>query len=523
MNMIVAFLAAPFPALPLEIFRVLAGGILLVYFLNALRQSRDFSDPGGLIDHRLVARLLPPTRLGLFQPGMPGRLIRSVHICACAAALLVMVGVYPRAAAAFLFLVAVSSYRWNVLVAYLDDCIVHLACLWLVLLPVGSTLTPFSLPGRAATATDWSAMIADWSHATVPGLAPRAFMANMALVYLVAGLYKFTSPMWRNGSAMHAALKMPIARTPEFWSMRHRHPLRAITWAALVLEPLFVLIYLLPAGTPAKWTLASCAVIFHLGIIATLKIPYSNALMTAALIVPLAPELLEVVGNLAGSGSFPHPADPSALAAVPVGQNDLGNALAAALVALLAIMFPWEAVGTGRQVGKPYSRSGWANPLRAFLWIFGLFQSYRLFDWVDARNYHVRYEVRRLGSTAPTRIDPHSLFPNSMRHLLLQSYLVGNIWLQMDREMRRAVRHSLLVRHAARFARAHPDAGEIEVFAIVQRITSDNLQLTRGERRPLMRFTCTGGRAVMHCTADSASGGCASAGTPATSGNRKGT
>ena len=60
------------------------------------------------------------------------------------------------------------------------------------------------------------------------------------------------------------------------------------------------------------------------------------------------------------------------------------------------------------------------------------------------------------------------------------------------------MRRSLLVRHARRYARAHPEAGTIDVVAVVQRVTADNLELTRGEPRPLMRFTCQGGDAVMH-------------------------
>ena len=162
----------------------------------------------------------------------------------------------------------------------------------------------------------------------------------------------------------------------------------------------------------------------------------------------------------------------------------------------------------------PYTGSRWENPVRALLWLAGIFQSYRLFDWVDARNYHVRYEVRRIVSSASTPadaghggrnetagrsqpVDPLALFPNSMRHLLLQSYLVGNIWLQMGPGSLEEIRRSLILRHARRYARAHPDAGMIEAVAVVQRITGDNLDLTKGERQLLMRFTCQGGEAVM--------------------------
>ena len=502
-------LTAPVHALPLDIARIIIGGVLFFYFLGLLRQARDFSDPDGLIDHRLSMELLPPTRISFFQPGMPGVLFRAVFVCACVASLLVVAGYHPRPAAFFLFLAAASSCRWNVLVAYLDDATMHILCLWLVLLPVGHTLTLQDLLAGDPAGRDWLS-------ATVPGLAPRAFLANMALIYLVAGLYKFTSPMWRNGSAMHVALRMPIARAPGFWTPKWRKPLRLVTFAALILEPLFALIFVLPAGSIGKWLLVAGAVAFHLGIALTLKIPYSNTAMLGALPLALGPEIVQ-----GGLGASP----PQGVGAPGFSPSGV---VAATLVVLLVIMLAWELANTGRRLVKRYSSSGWDNPVRALLWMGGVVQSYRLFDWVDARNYDVAFEVRRIegadaagerraagagggldsgnaarGRTAGVaekshRIDPKALFPRSMRHLLLQSYLVGNIWLQLSPGKRESVRRSLLVRHARRYARTHPDAGTIDVISVVQRVTADNLDLTRGERRQLMRFTCRGGEAVMH-------------------------
>ena len=483
-------LASDVHALPLDIARIVVGGVLFLYFLNTLRQARDFSDPDGLIDHRLVCRLFPPLRVSLFQPGMPGVLFRAVFVCACAAALMVIAGWHPRFAGAFLFLAALSTLRWNVLASYLDDAMIHVFCLWIVLLPVGSTLNVPDLVDGAAdglgAAAGGTSIVETWLAATVPGTAPRAFIANMALVYIVAGLYKFTSPMWRDGSAMHAALRMPIARAPGFWTLRWRAPLRLVTWAALVMEPFFALMFVLPPGTPLKWSLVAGAVVFHLGIALTLKIPYSNLAMMGALPLALAPEIMQ--GWL---GVPPVGGGTGTLGPGPAGW------IALTLVALIAVQVVWEAANTGRRLRPRYSSGGWDNPVRALLWMAGIFQSYRLFDWVDERNHHVRFEVTRVGEPA-VPIDPDALFPRSMRHLLLQSYLVGNIWMRMSPARLERVRRSLLVRHARRYARAHPDAGTIEAVAIVQRVTAENLELTRGERRPMMHFTCRGGEAVMH-------------------------
>lgn len=511
-------LTADIHALPLDIARIVVGAVLFVYFLNTLRQARDFSDPDGLIDHGLLSRLFPPTRVSLFQPGMPGMLFRAVFACACVAALMVVAGFHPRPAGAFLFLAALSTLRWNVLASYLDDAMIHIFCLWIVLLPVGSTLNVPDLLasvsgnltgpsgdlaiGAGSAAAPGTPVLDTWLAATVPGAAPRAFIANMALVYVVAGLYKFTSPMWRDGSAMHSALRMPIARAPGFWTLRWRTPLRLVTWAALILEPLFALIFVLPPGTALKWLLVAGAIVFHLGIAFTLKIPYSNLAMMSAIPLALSPEIMQ-----------DWPGAPQLGRAVAASPGPAGW-IALTLVALITVQVVWEAANTGRRLRPRYSSTGWDNPVRGLLWMFGIFQSYRLFDWVDERNHHVRFEVTRVGSDAPADtdspderktppepavpLDPDALFPQSMRHLLLQSYVVGNIWMRMSPAQLEQVRRALLVRHARRYARTHPDAGTIEAVAIVQRVTKDNLELTRGERRPMMRFTCRGGRAVMH-------------------------
>jgi hypothetical protein len=137
------------------------------------------------------------------------------------------------------------------------------------------------------------------------------------------------------------------------------------------------------------------------------------------------------------------------------------------------------------------------NPAVVVLWCVGIAQSYRLFDWIDLRNYHARYEVlERREDGSERALDARALFPESIRHLLLQSYLHGSVWHQLDPAGLREARRSILERYAARYAAHHPGSTVVEVFAVRQRVTSDNLALQRGVRRPLLRFSCAGGRAV---------------------------
>jgi hypothetical protein len=55
----------------------------------------------------------------------------------------------------------------------------------------------------------------------VPGAAVRCFVANLALIYLVAGLWKWTSTMWRDGIAVYAILKTPLSYAPDWWGVHH--------------------------------------------------------------------------------------------------------------------------------------------------------------------------------------------------------------------------------------------------------------------------------------------------------------
>ena len=480
-------------ALPLDMMRVLAGGVLFFYFLNALRQAGDFSDPDGLIDHRLSARLFPPTRISLFQPGMPGWVFRAVYLGACAAAILVVIGYHPRLAAAYLFAAAVSTYRWNALVAYLDDSIVHLFCLWLLLLPVGSTLNLPDLldAGAATTAAAWTAAIADWSTTTITGTAPRAFMANMALIYLVAGLYKFSSPMWRNGSAMHAALKMPIARAPDFWTIRHRTFLRLVTHAALILEPLFVLIFVLPANSAAKWGLLAAAIVFHAGIIASSEDPILQRAHAGRVRDPVR------TGNHAGRAATRRASfhrhgrarqrvggSRRARSRCPPGDHERlagGKGLAPAPQTGSAILLQW--------LGEPGARAPLARgdlpelpplrlggcaqlscPLRGVEALVAAYRTRRAAAHSSRTACGTSSSSPISSTTSGCRWKPRSAKPSA-----------GRCW-----------------RGTPAGSRAHtPTRAKSKRVAVVQRITPDNLELTRGEELPLMRFTCAGGRAVV--------------------------
>ena len=222
-------------ALPLDLFRILAGCVCLAAFTRNLLEVPDFGGAAGLVDHALGARIGaardPFIRLGLFQPGMPDGVVYALYSAGAACAVCLLLGIGVRFCAFAMWLIGVSAYRWNYLIANVDDYGMNVVMFWLALLPLGRTLTLRGLlrDGRRAFAA--------WTTVRVPGLVVRLFLINVAMIYVVAGTLKWTSPFWREGFALFAVLRMPIAWNPDLFTANN-DLLVAGTYVSLLLEPL---------------------------------------------------------------------------------------------------------------------------------------------------------------------------------------------------------------------------------------------------------------------------------------------
>jgi hypothetical protein len=411
------------------------------------------------------------------------RALQVAYLAGCACSLLLAAGIGGVAVALALYILVVSTYRWNFLLMYVDDAVVHLVLFWMVILPVGTTLT---LPQLLADpAGSWAAALS----ATVPGLGVRAFMANLALVYLVAGIWKWSSPMWRAGSALQAALLLPCSRAEWFRSPAWRAWLRAGNYAALVIEPLLPLLLVAPTGSALKWALLAGALAFHGGILIAMKFPFANLAMLGGLVLFFGPEVMAALGGPAAG------APREGLLPAPTPADWLGVATVVTLALLFLLNAVWYRAGATTQLGRP-GGSRRLNPLYIPLWLIGLAQSYRLFDWIDQRNYAVRYEVVVHDRNRTSReIHPSAIFSTpTMRHVLLQSYLFGNLWIAIDPTWLSELRASILERYARRFCRANPEVHFVEVRAVVGRLTADNFDLHRATPFNLVRFANQDGR-----------------------------
>lgn len=484
---------ASVPALPIDIFRVLVGMLSAVYFTHLALETADFSSPGGLIDHGLVREIFWYTRYGLFRPGITAAQFQLIFALAALASLMLAAGWRPKLMAAFMFSIAVSAYRWNFLVIYVDDGIMHLAIFWILLLPVGRTLVLSEL------IRDRSAALERWRRTMVSGGAVRAFLVSLSLVYVVAGMWKWTSPMWRSGTALFAALQTPIAWAPSMWSVGQLPFIAAADYITLLLEPAFPLMFVLKRNHPAKWALLVMMIGFHLGIIATMKVPYANIACLAAIPVIFRDELMGLINRRRKYAPL----------AVPTFAGNFCAAGSITFVTVLTLAMMGEAAvphwrGPTRAeestpVASAAKQTGFLgtnhNPMYLPLWAIGIAQSYRLFDWIDDRNFRVRYDAAEVGADGSRRAIPaEDVFPMSIRGVLLQTYLHDVTWGRIPRERADDLKIALFTRFAHRYCKARDPQGDVVVFAAVGRVpVADPAPLP--PPTPFLKFSCAGDHA----------------------------
>ncbi len=484
-------LDAPVPALPLDALRVAVGLIATAYFARLAWEAGDIVAAGGFYDHGLTQDLFWFTAQPVFHSWMGEGAVRLVYGVACVCALALAAGYRPRLAAACAYLFAVCSYRYSFLVVSVDDAIVHLLLGWMVLLPVGRTLGPGLL--RAPSRAGLRAELEVW----VPGLTLRLLLANVALVYLVAGLTKWQSPLWRQGDALLAVLKLPASRFPDAWSAEQSWLLRPLNWLGLGIEPLFALLTVLAPHTRVKRALGALLLGFHLLIALTLDVALANLGCIALSLVLFRAELTLALRARLGLGvAPPAPAPPERTPWPARVVASVAVALLYGAMTASSLQPSWR--GTAPLAEDPKTEGG--GPLqRAFvtgLWGLGLAQQYRLLDWIDERNYALTLEVSETNARGErSLVPPAGYLPHTMRGGITLSYLLGGRWVPIPSAREGELRASLQRRVSQRYCgRARRDAA-VDVVVRIQRIDPVAHPGAEPLRHPLARFRCEAGAA----------------------------
>ncbi len=475
-------LGADVAALPVDFFRVLVGLIALGYCARQLGEVDLYWGPDSLVPHAVSRSVFAFTWQPLFPLGASNGWVTAVFGTGCALSVAIVLGIFPRVCALGLYALVVCAYRYDFLVLFVDDVVVHLLLFWVVLLPVGSTL---SIP---ALVRNQKGSWATWRHARVSGTTVRLFLANLAFLYLVAGLSKWGSPLWRSGDAIYAVLRLPMSHLSELVDDSHVPFLRYLDYATLIVEPLLGVGILVSSNRAARIGLVTSLLLFHLGIAVAVDVPFAN--LGCLSVLPL-------LWRRSARARAPRARRASARIETAVGL--------VVLILLVGAMFgsltgpAWRNPGLAEEHGKPSFVEGASaetgGPMQtAFfgsLWCLGLAQQYRLLDWIDDRNFHVttRFRVTPNDGSSPTLVAGGAILPHDMRTSLLLSYLGGVTWMPIPPRGVLPVRRDIENRIALRTCKLLRTNAYVELEADYARV--DPRKPSHSERTTLAAFRCS--------------------------------
>lgn len=463
-------MSRPVGAPVVDLFRILTGLLVSVYYLRLFLEYSTYTSEGGLLDHQLHRELFWFTKLTLFYPGSPPFYKIGLLMLGFLGAIALLVGWRPKLGAAVCLVISVSVHRWNFAVINVDDSSISLLLWWMMFLPIGQTLTPNTFLGKS----DWRRE----AFQVVNGFFVRAFFANLFIYYLTAGLTKLGSELWREGLALYVILNLPLARTQGLWSADHISLLWFGNHFTLLAEPLFPFLVLFPKGSPLKYFGGLCLFVFHLSIPITIGVPYANFALILALVLIFHRELADFLRTKAGESRPVEVLDWKP----PRGTRTL--ALTYLLVLFLAM-----------QKNVPGLKTFW-EPAMGVLYLGGIAQEYHLFDWIDRFNWTLQHTiVVKPADGEPFEVASEKLFPHSVRGFIVQSYLLPMRWMRVPRPLTGEMRNSVIRRAVNRFYRKNRsilgEKGEVVVTSRVGRLDKRDLKGEQLWETRLVRFEYT--------------------------------
>lgn len=476
------------PALPLDIFRIGTGFLSFIYFLRSFIEAPFFMGHNSLIDHELVQEIFWFTWQPLFFPTMGSQTIQLILGLGLILSVLLFLGMQSRLSAFLLYFIVVCSYRFHFLVFFVDDVVMHLLLFWCFILPTGKTLNLLSL---------WKdkKIIKSWLKVKVDRVTINLVLINIFLLYFVAGASKFTSPLWLEGKALFAVMKLPMGWFTHYPLENFKEWLILGNYLALGFEPLFALVPFLPAWSKPKIVLGSGLLFFHLFIIATLDVPFANIGCLIFIPIIFRDEVMSLIQKKIGNDKNREE--------LVFRNNVFANNLARlTVIFLLGAMMcaltqkQWRTAkrvsGTDKAAEVKGSSADSGGTIQTFfyggLWVLGLAQGYRLLDWIDERNFHQKVSITERTNEGERTFGRSKLVPIGMRGSLIMTYVSDITWMHIPPDFVNEIRLDVQKRLSRKYCQSIKKRTYVVVTQALTKIESFMPRYEKPE--VLQSFTC---------------------------------
>lgn len=173
----------------LAAFRALLGLLVIADLLLRSRNFRLYYTDDGVVSQSLAERGTAEHAVSVYYHVGEPEFIAGVMVAQAVFALALVIGYRTRAATAICFLFVVSLDHHNPYVLSYADTLFRLLFFWAMFLPLGERWSVDALHAGGSR------------RQVVAGVATALAMMQMVFMYLLNGVHKATSPMWRSGDA----------------------------------------------------------------------------------------------------------------------------------------------------------------------------------------------------------------------------------------------------------------------------------------------------------------------------------
>jgi predicted DCC family thiol-disulfide oxidoreductase YuxK len=283
------FWFAPMSGTPLGLFRLAFGSLVVSYCLLL------FPDRGVWFTERGV---LPTPEADAYNDlhvhGPMLNLLHGVHepwlslffAIFFLSALCLTLGLWTRLAALIVYVALNSLHNRNHLINSGADAVMIVMSAYLVLAPAGAACSLDRLRRvlRGAEEVEDAPLIVPWAQ--------RLIQLQVALIYLITVADKWPGDVWRNGTAIYWALRLPgLARFPvPLLDGDHLWVVNLATYGTLIVELSLATLIWVPR---LRLYVLAAGVLLHLGIEYSMNIPLFSFLMIAPYIAFLRQADLE--------------------------------------------------------------------------------------------------------------------------------------------------------------------------------------------------------------------------------------
>jgi uncharacterized membrane protein YphA (DoxX/SURF4 family) len=277
-----AFLFAPVSPLPLAVYRVLLGALVIVSGLLLLPDAEALFGERGILPRADALQYDRLTRLSLLTwlPATPFWLYAFFGAHLLAAACLTF-GFMTRLAAVLVWAGLVSIHYRNPAITHSGDAVLRVAAFFLMFAPAGRALSAdrWLRVRRGAEPPGPPAPIAPWAQ--------RLIQIQLCVVYLSTVWWKLGGFAWIDGTAVYYASRLvEFERFPVPFVFEFRPVLKLLTWGTLAVE---VALGTLVWFRDLRYPVLLAGLLLHLGLEYSMNIPLFQWAMLSAYVLFVDP------------------------------------------------------------------------------------------------------------------------------------------------------------------------------------------------------------------------------------------